>query len=35
MKIKSAEDGMIAVLDRPDHGITVREDFLKRHMVTP
>ncbi len=35
MNIKSAEDGMIAVPDSPGLGITVREDFLERHMVTP
>jgi L-alanine-DL-glutamate epimerase-like enolase superfamily enzyme len=25
------EDGLIAVLDRPGLGITVRQDFLKQH----
>ena len=29
------EDGMIAVPDRPGLGITVREDFLKKHTVQP
>jgi L-alanine-DL-glutamate epimerase-like enolase superfamily enzyme len=29
------EDGMIAVPDRPGLGITVREDFLKKHTVSP
>ncbi|HEV8680593.1 MAG TPA: mandelate racemase/muconate lactonizing enzyme family protein, partial [Stellaceae bacterium] len=29
------EDGMILVPDRPGLGITVREDFLKTHTVTP
>ena len=27
------EDGMIQVPDRPGLGITVREDFLKKHTV--
>jgi L-alanine-DL-glutamate epimerase-like enolase superfamily enzyme len=29
------EDGMIAVPDRPGLGITVREDFLRKHTVSP